>query len=346
MVEETLQRLREGFARAWEKHPDLARESHFTIGGKTVRLRTVGRALGEAVRLPLDHLAIEAAASKPALEIDTWDQAETGESVLLDTVPEGLGPYGIVRASEDGRIVTDVRPHATRILDRPANRITASVANTRQLYLDERARPFHRLLSVWLRDQIDIQIIHAGLVSLDDRGVLFVGAGGSGKSTTSLVCMRDGFGFLGDDFVGLESLPDGTFAGHSLYSTSIVGLHHLERFPDLVSRALAPNHPEEEKSLLYLGTLHPERMQCRIPITAVVLPRVTRTGTTTFRPATKREAMLGIAPSSLMLLTAAGPRSIDVLADLVTRTPCYWIELSSDMDMIPRRVAELIGGSS
>jgi hypothetical protein len=43
-----------------------------------------------------------------------------------------------------------------------------------------------------------------------------------------------------------------------------------------------------------------------------------------------------------MLMTGAGPRAIDVLARLVERTPCRWLELGRDMESIPDRVADVL----
>ena len=43
------------------------------------------------------------------------------------------------------------------------------------------------------------RVIHAGCVSFDGRGVLILGASGSGKSSLALQLMAYGFGFVSDD---------------------------------------------------------------------------------------------------------------------------------------------------
>lgn len=329
------------FDRAWKACPDLASESLHDLCGVVVRLRVVGGALAQAIRPSLTHLEIAKSHTDPAVTIEIWDHEETGVAGPLERVPNGLGPYGIVTASDDGRIVADVRRHTTCLLNRPARHIVGGVKSADSLYLDERARPFHRLLSVALRDR-DIQFIHAALVSHGNRGALLAGKGGSGKSTTSIVCLQNGFRFLGDDYVGLEAASDGSFIGHSLYSSTVVDLGHLSRFPDFITHSFPPRHTEEAKSLLYLAEIFPDRMKRRVSIKALILPRVVDASETSVRSATKREAMLGLAPSSLMLLTAAGAHSIDLLGDLVAGTPCFWLELGGDMERIPRLVAQLL----
>lgn len=330
---------RAAFDRAWETRPDLTSESLHHLCGAVLRLRVVGRALARAIRPSLAHLEIAESYAEPALTIDVWDHEETGVEGRLERVPDGLGPYGIVIASKDGRIVAEVRWYVTSYLDRAARRIVSGVKSAERLYLDQRARPFHRLLSVAFQNR-DLAIIHSGLVSHEERGVLFAGKGGSGKSTTSILCLRDGFRFLGDDFVGLQAVSDGSFVGHSLYSTTVVDLDHLRRFPEFITNAIPSRYSDEFKSMIYLTDIFPNRIERRVSIGAVVLPRVVDGTETVVRPASKGEAMLGLAPSSLM--TATGARSIDLLGDLVTGTPCFWLDLGGDMDRIPDLVAQLL----
>ena len=103
------------------------------------------------------------------------------------------------------------------------------VSSARCQYLDERARPYHKLISAWL-DERGIQFVHAGLIGSGDTGVLFVGNGGAGKSTSSVACLRAGLGYLGDDFVGIES-NEGTYTGHGLFSSCLLGRPSPRAFP-------------------------------------------------------------------------------------------------------------------
>jgi hypothetical protein len=333
----------DAFERARAAAGEQLHEVRRIVAGVPVTLRVAGRDLFETFEPPLSHLAATeppARASHP-LRIDLWDQAATGIRAPLPPLPDGLGPYGLACASEDGRYVADIRAQSGAVLDRAAGRIVGSALAADRLYLDERARPLHRLLSVWLAGA-GIQFVHAGLVARDERGVLLTGAGGSGKSTTSILCLRHGFQFLGDDFVGLEMSAQGGAVGHSLYGTSLVGLDHLRRFPEFEVHAQAPHHAGEDKSLILLSRLYGDRMVRHARIRAIVLVRVVDRDRTFSRPASKSEAMLWLAPSSLMLMTGAGPRAIDVLARLVERTPCRWLELGRDMESIPDRVADVL----
>ncbi len=87
---------------------------------------------------------------------------------------------------------------------------------------DLRAQPAHRAIAQWLASPT-VQLIHAAAVSLDGRGVLLVGVGGRGKTTTALACAQAGFSFLGDDLCVVETgSPDRGIPPriHGLYATA------------------------------------------------------------------------------------------------------------------------------
>ncbi len=224
-------------------------------------------------------------------------------------------------------------------LDRRGNRIVGFADSVSRLNLDERARPFHKMLSAWLEDR-GAQFIHAGLVRHRDKGILFVGNGGAGKSTSSIACLRAGMGYLGDDFIGLGA-EDGHFIGHGLYASCLLDMHHITRFPDLRRLGHAPNYPHEEKYVLYLTEAFSDRLLTRSGIDAIALPRVVNSELTTFRPATQAETLRAIAPTSVMYLPRPTRAAFERLVKLVQVTPSYWLELGRRVDLIPDVVRDL-----
>ena len=74
---------------------------------------------------------------------------------------------------------------------------------------DLRANPACHALGAWLAGP-STQVLHAGAVAYEGAAALIVGAGGAGKSTTVFACAMAGAGFLGDDFVLVESAGDNT----------------------------------------------------------------------------------------------------------------------------------------
>ena len=333
--------MRAAFDRAAQAGATPAHTTTLALSGAPVALSIAGAGLAEQILLPFHHLRRDSAEDPPALTIQMWDQGETGVAFDPPPVDQELGPYGFVTASADGRYAVDLRPQSLGCLDRWENRIVWCTRSPAQMYVDERARPLHRLLSIWLRDR-GVQFVHAGLVARDGQGVLFVGAGGSGKTTSSIACLCGGLGYLGDDFIGLEAGTNGAFIGHGLYATCLVEPDHLQRFPDLKAHATAAHHASEDKSVIYLSRRFPDRFLNAVKVRGIVLPRVVGSGATRYRAATRKEALLSLAPSSIMLLPGANKHAMTLLGDLVEALPAFWLELGQDIAEIPGCVERLV----
>jgi hypothetical protein len=269
--------------------------------------------------------------------VELWDST-AAPGVFVPPLPSGLRTYGLVTADSAGRFIVDSRPNGLLILDRLENRIVGYYAGASSLFLDERARPLHRLLSVWLGDQ-GVQFIHAGVVSAGDAGVLLAGGGGAGKSTTSLLCLLAGLGYLSDDFAAFTQDASGITA-HCLFTSAVVQLHHLRQFPKLTTAAQGPNYDHEDKSVVFVGELIPWAIRESVPVRTILLPRVMKRPETQIVRASSREALLALAPSSVMLLPGGGPRALQRLANLVGAVPAFKLELGYDYHRIPALIAE------
>lgn len=108
--------------------------------------------MADCLERPFAHLRAEATAEPPALTIEVWHGADTD---VRCTVSEELtlpGSYGVMSASADGRFIAECRPHSLAVADRHERRIVAGIPSVDHLYIDERARPFHPMIAVWLAD--------------------------------------------------------------------------------------------------------------------------------------------------------------------------------------------------
>lgn len=328
--------------------PDRFRESHYRFAGQSVRARIVGCELAEHFARPFAHLETsEIPPSSPRLTIDLWDEEATGIPCPLALAHDDIGAKwvvgdGVFTASPDGRFVGYQLRQSMAWLDRKARHVIGWTASGKKLSLYERGKPLHLLLSVWYHDQ-DMQVIHAGLVSRNGQGVLFPGMGGSGKSTSALACLSGGFDYLGDDYIGLQTLANGSFMGHSLYNSTWLEPDHMAHFPLLPPHAIHGRHPGEDKCLVLLSDLFPKRFIPSTRIRALALPRIVETYATRFRPASKADALLQLAPSSLLALAPQpGAHGFQALAHLVRTVPSYWLELGRDLTEIPYRVQDLL----
>lgn len=316
------------------------REFNLIVAGYPIRIRVAGNAWADLIAASMGHLQRpDSAVAEPELTIDVWDAQETGVPLPRLPEPDATVPPILMKTSEDGQFIGEERHHGMTWLNRTTNHIVGFTRSVTSLNLDERARPFHKLLSAWLEDR-GVQFVHSGLVTHGDKGLLFVGNGGAGKSTSSIASLRAGMGYLGDDFIGL-GVEGNRFVGHGLYASCLLNVHHIKRFPDLQPLAHAPNYGHEEKYVLYLTEAFPNCLRQRCHIDALVLPRVVDAEVTTFRKATKAATLFAIAPTSIMLLPRPNRAAFERLTQLVQDTPSYWLELGRDVDRIPDAVRSL-----
>jgi len=278
-----------------------------------------------------------------ALTVGLWDETETGIGIDGVEAREDLNEQGQSFASEDSITVLTARPQTRTAYHRVERRIYGWVADHQRLTQYELGRPLHAELMLWHKDR-DVQAVHAGLVARHGDGVLFGGPGGSGKSSTALTCLKAGFEYMADDYVGLEAKPDGSYDGHSLFCSTHLEPNHLKRFPYLVPHAVPGRLPREDKSLVMLSEVLPQGLSQKARIRAVALPRVVGADRPTLRPASTIEALLRLAPSSLILLPYAGTfaTEFEKLSEFLEDIPKYWLELGSEMAEIPDRIHELL----
>jgi hypothetical protein len=316
---------------------DSVERLNIVVAGFRVCIRIVGAELARALSASLRHLPCTDGVDAADLHIDVWDARDA--AVESCTRQAGTRPAILLKASRSNRFVGETRDHTELWLDRSRNRIVGWFDTPERLDLDERARPFHKLLSAWLEER-GVQFLHAGLVSCDGKGLLFVGNGGAGKSTASIACLRSGMDYLGDDFIGFGRTETGC-VGYGVYGSCLLNVDHIGRFPDLKAIAHAPHHPHEDKDVVFLADAFPGAMRSQVPIAALLLPRVADTVATRVRRASKAEALMAIAPTSVMFLPRPSRSAFERIVELVETLPCFWLELGRDVARIPTAVRSL-----
>jgi hypothetical protein len=335
--------MREAFAEAKRLHPRAFRESTYVLAGRPVRIRIVGRSLAEFMHLPFAHLSAEDLhRTEPRLTIEIWDQAETNVFRQLGLTRDDLDLHPNLRHSSDRRYASYQLQHSLACLDRSSGFMAGYASNAEELSLYERGRPLHVLLSLWHKN-LGLPLVHAGLVSRNGRGVLLAGPGGSGKSTSAITSACAGFDYLSEDLVGLQSSPGDGFVGHSLYSSTFIEPDHLKRFALFEQHAIRGRYPFEKKHLVLLSQVPSLRFARACRIQAVVLPRVMHLPASHLRPASKRDALLTLAPSSLLVGEKShGLEGFEKLSQLVEQVPCHRLELGDRLDEIPHVLEGLL----
>ncbi len=335
-------RVAAAFGEAARRAPDRLHEAWIHLAGRSVRLRIVGEELALQILRPFTHLAAPAPGVAPDLTVELWDESVVGiapPTVRFGERWETRG--GLFSASPDGRHVAFEYAGSLTLLDRARGAIVGARAVGGPLAKNDRSKPLIIQLSIWCHDR-GVHVLHAALVARAGRGVLLPGRGGVGKTTAALACLGDGFEYVGDDFVGLEETRDGSFVGHSLFSSACLRPSDVDRFPAFRGRALAASYPDEYKATLFLAELSAARLRPVAPIHAIALPRVDPGAATRTAPARPAEALRRLAPGTFVnVVPRPGPDTLEKMARLVTRVPSHLLTIGDPAD-VPARLARLV----
>jgi hypothetical protein len=340
--------MAEAFERAAAREPAGAPVETYRFGGHPLELRVAGAALRRTMTRAFAHLRVDPTPA-PALSVTLWDGPASGVPCPVRYLRDALdrtAPFGpsVIATARDEAIIGYQSHTATMLLDRAGGRLVGWTDAAEALSLFERGKPLQPLLFAWQLDR-GVAPVHAGLVARNGRGVLFGGAGGSGKTTTSLTCLAAGFDFLGDDYAGFPPCAEGPPRGFSYYVSSWLEPDHAQRFPWLLSHAKAGT-VGDDKLLILASDLPGARCPESAEVAAIALPRVTGRPTTTHRPASMAETIFRLAPSSILQLPfVRGRLALDRLTELAERAPAYWLDLGTDLAGIPAEIDRILANA-
>jgi len=316
----------------------------YSLAGHTVRVRRAGTQLDAALAAAWAHMASPSDdESPPALEILAWDEAESGVaapelpwswSALSGTVRLVLPPGGEafrVHAYEEGTMffMYSVLEHKAVFWTQDARRLPTFF----------RAAPFLTLMHWWARTH-GLQLVHAGAVGTDAGAALIAGKGGSGKSTTSLLCVLAVMHFLSDDFCLVQAGERPLV--HCLNSSGKLHREHFQRFPELAARSVDPVPDAFDKPLVFLHEHFPTQVKTSLPLRAVILPQVTGQETTCWEPLSPATALRALTSSTMFQFSPDDGSAFREMAAVLRGLPCFRLLLGTRTGDIAPAVREIL----
>lgn len=311
----------------------------YLIGGYRIRLSFAGAAL-LSLTTALEHLATDDRAI-PDLTICLWDSESTGQRMIARPwQEEDFLARGVIQGYNTERIYTAFQhgSGAVSVLDKERNLAVFWAPDSKLPYW-EYGSPLRSILHWWLLNH-GLQLVHAAAVGNSQGGVLIGGKGGSGKSTTALACLESNLSYIGDDYtlLGLESGP----VVHSLYNSAKLNSDHVQRFPALLPKVANPDRLADEKALLFVNEHYPAKVARRLPVRAVLLPRVTGLPETRWKRVSVAMTLAALAPSTIFQLPRAGNEAFQFLAAFVRQLPCFSLEVGTNLSAIPPVIERLL----
>jgi hypothetical protein len=331
----------EGLAGSFERAAETGGvlERSIWIGGVPVRLRLAGSYLAEQLNRAFEHVASDEDL-EPELTIHAWDSGESGAPppplpALASDSPRGTTFY----AAHDG-LRLSCRPTLGQLsaYDSASSRAWFWCRDSHELPFWERAAPFRQVLHWWLPEH-GMLLVHGAAVGNPSGGVLLVGAGGSGKSSSALSALSSDLLYAGDDYVAVRLAAEPWVV--SLYCSGKLEPGHARLFPHLPAPSFEGDGAVEEKSVFYVAESFPERMCQGFPLRAIVAPRVVGAQPRLY-PLPAAQALAALAPSTLLQLVPAGQEALSAMAGLLQQVPAFRLEVGGPIEELPGALQRLI----
>lgn len=209
-------------------------------------------------------------------------------------------------------------------------------------------RDFWQRIFFLLIRQYNCHLLHANALlpagQAVDRGLLFVGEGGAGKSTLSLGLIQAGWHYIGDDSILLTQQTDGV-VGYGFRRGFGCRLSTVAKWPWLATLYAAGDMLGPEKRLIEPAPRFPGRYEHRCVPRTLCFLQITQATTTTLTPlsATDGLSMLLAAPALGLLLNRNHAQPLFALLHaLISQTNVYQLHLGTDLFKTPSRVADLL----
>jgi hypothetical protein len=316
----------------------------FELANKKITISSAGEKLLLLTTQALVHLEAEKIESleKPFI-IYTWDEKESNIPLPEHPwiTPDGLVEDSFVQFHLEYYFVSQFDNQSILFLyNFKENVAFCIVKDAKKLNNSFLSSPFFKLIALWASKQ-KLNILHAGCVSLNNKGALIVGRSGKGKSSTSVQCLIDGLDYLSDDYILIDDSGEKTIA-YSIFNTGKLKLNHIEKFNKIQSSFKIGNLDKNNKPLLFLSTLFKEQIKRSTEIKAIIVPNITSNRSADYYRISSVEALKALAPSTLVQLRINGLNELKSLADLTRKFPNYCVELGSDFEDISLKVKRII----
>ena len=174
-------------------------------------------------------------------------------------------------------------------------------------------------------------LLHAAALHGHGRGVLLTGPSGSGKSTFTAASLRGGGATAGDDFVLVES-DAGALRAHAVFDTVKLTDRSLALLPDLAGRIRNPLRRIEDKALIHLSEVAPERFTTGFDLHAILTCRVSGVPASRIAPCPPAAVLKALAPSPVFLLRDRQEDIFRHCAALCRRLPSFSFAIGTDLD--------------
>jgi hypothetical protein len=314
----------EAFRQSFLNSALAARDGHraavrdLSIAGESVRLTVADDDLARRLLPAFEHIG--GTEQPPTVELIAWtDRTSPAGPQVLPWEPGRVEPRGGVDGLLEGPVRSAAAHDGSSLILWDDERRTAACwwRDLTALPYWEAGAPLRVALHYALR-RPDRMLIHAACVGSSDVGVLLVGPGGTGKSTTTAACLEAGLHSVGEDYLVLDTSGPAPRA-HTLYRT-------VKVTPGLTERT----NDRERRQTLLVGDDLAGTMASSLRIGAVIVPRIVNTRTSSVTELHRARGLRALLPTTLFQVPRESRPDLTAIHRLLTSTPCYELALGAD----------------
>ncbi len=235
--------------------------------------------------------------------------------------------------------VLDIHTKALHMFDREKGVALYWIRDAQTLPWWVKGSPLQLILHWWMRTK-GHQLTHAAAVGYPHGGVLLAGKGGSGKSTTSLSCMKAGMQYASEDFCILSDVPNCWV--YSVYNSAKITSQTLQQFPELRKHIDNRDRTEEDKAFFFHHQFQPEKVLFGFPLKAVITLKIEPDENSWMEPIAPMELLPSLSVTTIWQLTHTGLVTLKHLQRVAEHLPCYRLHLGRDLGQAPQLIEALL----
>jgi len=312
---------------------------HLDVAGVPVVVEFASTRMRELLMPALHHLVDPPqTAPPPQVRLSVWDSAATAVAMPPPPVPrDGFTRRGEPRGFGGDRylVASDASEFSVSALDRDEGSGVYWVQDARHLPYASRSAPLRTLLH-WILMDRGRHLVHGAAVGDEQSGVLLVGTGGIGKSTTALRCLAAGMRFLGDDWLAFAADPP---RAYTLYS--VAKLFTAEPRP--AGAPLSPPAADDMKVVLALDK-YSHRIPRELPIRALATLSFTDKEASTVEEIDPSTIFQAAVVTTLAKLPHAGTPLLRMMGDFRDQVAIARVNLGRDPDSVVSMMRDIVAG--
>jgi len=313
----------------------------FNIGGMKVCLSFAGETLVPYLTPALEHLRIPET-NTPDATICVWESETTAVKMVPPPCErKAFTDRGDIWGFTSERIKTAFHwgEFSVNVMDLESNTGIYWVETAKKIPYWVFSSPF-RTMFHWLMEKNNCQLLHAAAVGTKDGAVLISGKGGMGKSSTSIICLENGFYYVGDDYVIVKSKPEPTV--YSLYSTAKINTEDIDKFPFYKPHIKTFRNFKQEKAVLFLHPDLKNQILTEMPLKAIFTPEIHHRKDTRISDVSHWHLSRAMAFTTMSQLPYVGKHTHEYINELCESLPGFTLELGSDFADIPKVISNYI----